>query len=70
MAPFAVLAYQMGPPKESQVLRDGRTGYGEGAGDLSGGLAAAAKQIKDGAAGRVGEGLEGGLRIPRRRIRN
>ena len=37
---------------------------GKGFGDLSGGLAAAAEEIEDGAAGGIGEGLEGGFGSP------
>ena len=43
------------------MLRDGGTGNGESSGDFSGGLAAPAQEIEDGAAGGVGEGLEGGF---------
>ena len=58
---FAVFADQVGAAEEAQVLGDGGTGYGKSFGDLSGGLAAAAEEIEDGAAGGIGEGVEGGL---------
>ena len=58
---FAMLADQMRAAQQAQVLGDGGTGDGEGFGDLSGGLAAAAEEIEDGAAGGIGEGLESGF---------
>jgi hypothetical protein len=62
VAAFAVLPYQVSAAQQSKVLGDGRAGDGESASDFSRRLAAAAQQIKDGTAGRIGEGLEGHLR--------
>ena len=64
VAAFAVLADQMRAAEQAQVLGNGRTGDWKSLGDLSGGLAAAAEQVEDGAAGGIGEGLEGGLGYP------
>lgn len=61
IAAFAMLANQMGPAKEAQVLRDCRPGDGKGAGDLPGGLAAAAEKIENRPAGGIGKGLESDL---------
>ena len=61
VAAFAMFADQVGAAQQAQVLGDGGTGDREGFGDLSGGLAAAAEEIEDGAAGGIGEGLEGGF---------
>ncbi|MGA9509950.1 MAG: hypothetical protein WBV55_15140 [Candidatus Sulfotelmatobacter sp.] len=51
---FAMLAHEVCTAEKAQVFGDGGAGDGEGLGDFSGGLAAAAEQIEDGAAGRVG----------------
>ena len=61
VAALAMFADQMGPAQQSQVLGDGRARDREGFGDLAGGLAAAAEEIEDGAAGRIGESLESGF---------
>ena len=70
VASFAMLAHQVRAPQQAQVLGDRGTGYGEGSGNVSGGLAAAAKHVEDGTAGGIGEGLEGGFVVPGRRICN
>jgi len=62
MTSFAVLADQVRAPQKAEMLRNGRTRHREGAGDLSCGLAAAAKQIEDGTAGGIGKGLKSGFR--------
>ena len=62
MAAFAMFMDQVSAAQEAKMFRDGGAGNREGSGDGSGGLAAAAQQIKDGAAGRVGQRLEGGFR--------
>jgi hypothetical protein len=54
IAAFAMFADEMSAAEKAQVLGDGGSGYGKGFGDLSGGLAAAAEEIEDGAAGRIG----------------
>jgi hypothetical protein len=61
VAAFAVFANQVSAAQEAQVLGDGWTRDRESFGNLSGGLAAAAQKVKDGAAGRVGKGLERGF---------
>ena len=61
VAAFAMFADQVGAAQQAQVLGDRGTGNRESSGDFSGGLAAAAKQIEDGAAGGIGQGLEGGF---------
>jgi len=61
VAAFAVLANEVGATEQAQVLRNRGPGDGKGVGDLSRGLAAKAKQVEHGAAGGIGEGLEGGL---------
>jgi hypothetical protein len=65
-----VFADQVGAAQQAQVLGDCGTRDWEGFGDLSGGLAAAAEEIKDSAAGGVGEGLESGFRLLRSGICN
>jgi hypothetical protein len=67
---FAVLADQMCAAEQAQMLGDCWAGDRERFGDLSGGLAAAAEEIEDGPAGRIGEGLEGCLRCSDRGICN
>jgi hypothetical protein len=61
VAAFAMFLHQVGAAQKAQVLGDGGTGDGKGSGDLPGGLAAASQKIKHGAAGGIGEGLEGGF---------
>jgi hypothetical protein len=61
VAAFAVLVHEVGAAQQAKVLGDRGAGNGEGSGDFSGGLAAPAQEIEDGAAGGVGEGLEGGF---------
>jgi len=61
VAAFAVLPHQVGAAEQAQVLGDGGTRDGKSSGDFSGGLAAAPQEVEDGAAGGVGERLEGGL---------
>jgi len=61
VASGAVLANQMRAAEQAQMFGDGRAGDGKSAGDLSGGLAAAAQQIEHRAASGIGESLEGGL---------
>jgi hypothetical protein len=70
MATFPMLAHEMSPPQQTQMLRDGWAGNRKRAGDLSCGLRATAQEIEDGAAGGIGESLESGLVGPGRRIRN
>jgi hypothetical protein len=48
----------VGAAQEAQVFGNGGTGKGKGLGDFSGGLAASAQEVEDGAAGGVGERLE------------
>ena len=62
VAAFAVLVNQVRATKKAQVFGDGGTGDGKGSGDFSGGLAAAAEKVEDGAAGGIGQGLEGRFR--------
>jgi hypothetical protein len=61
VAAFAMFTDEMGAAQQAQVLGDGGTGDGKGSGNVSRGLAAAAQQIEHGAAGRVGQSLEGRL---------
>jgi hypothetical protein len=61
VATFAMFADQVGAAQQAQVFGNGWAGNREGFGDLSGGLAAAAQEIEDGAAGGVGERMEGGF---------
>lgn len=70
VASFAMFADEVGATEKAQVFGDGGAGNGKGSGNLSGGLAAAAEEIEDGTAGRIGQGLEGGLGAARRRICN
>jgi len=70
MAAFPVLANQVSTPQQTQVLRDGWAGNRESAGNLSRRLRAAAQEIENGATGRIGQGLEGGLTVSCRRICN
>ena len=58
VAAFAVFPHQVGAAQQAQVFGDGGAGNREGLGDFSGGLAAAAQEVEDGAAGGIGEGLE------------
>jgi hypothetical protein len=58
---FAVLPDQVGAAKQAQVLGDGGAGDREGSSNFSGGLAAPAQVIEDGATGGVGKSLEGGF---------
>ena len=57
MAAFPSLLDQMRAPQQAEMLRDCRTGNRKCAGDLAGGLASAAQQVKDGTACGIGEGL-------------
>jgi hypothetical protein len=61
VATLAMFADQVGAAEEAQVLGDGGAGDGKGSGDLSGGLAAAAKEVEDGTASGIGQGMEGGF---------
>jgi hypothetical protein len=61
VAAFAMLVHKVGATQQAKVLGDGGTGNREGSGDFSGGLAAPAQQVEDGAASRIGQGLEGGF---------
>ncbi len=70
MAAFAMLAHEVGATQQAQVFGNCRTRDRKGAGDLSGGLTAAAEQVKNSAASGIGEGLEGVLGSLRRRICN
>jgi hypothetical protein len=70
MAAFPVLANQVSTAQQTQVLRYGWAGNRERAGDLPSRLRAAAQEIENGAAGRIGEGLEGNFAVPSRRICN
>jgi hypothetical protein len=70
MTPFAVLADQVGAAQQAQVLGNCGTGNRESLGDLSGGLAAPAQQVEDGAAGRISQRLKGGLGGSARQICN
>ncbi len=63
VTPLAVLTDEVSPAKQAQVLRDRGTGDGKGSGNLTGGLAAPTEKVEDSAAGRIGEGLEGGFRV-------
>jgi hypothetical protein len=58
---FAVFSYQVCAAEKTKVFRDGGTGDEESLGDFSGGLAATAQQIEDGATGGIGKGLESGF---------
>jgi hypothetical protein len=70
MSAFPVLANQMRTAKQAQVFGNGRAGNRESFGDLAGRLAAAAQQVKHGAACRIGEGLEGRFGCSRGRMCN
>jgi hypothetical protein len=61
IAALAMFSDQVGAAQQAQVLGDGGARDGEGLSDLSSGLAAATEQVEDGAAGGIGESLEGGL---------
>jgi hypothetical protein len=61
VAAFAVFLHQVGAAQEAEVFGDGGTRNREGPGDFSGGLAAPAQEIEDGAAGGIGQGLESSL---------
>lgn len=63
MAAFAMFTHQMCAPQEAEVLRDCGTRDRKGAGNLPGWLAAATEKIKYGAAGGIGQGLEGDFRV-------
>lgn len=67
---FAMLTHEMGAAQQAQMFGDCGTGDGKSAGDSSGGLAASAKKVENSAAGGIGEGLEGGLRVSFRGICN
>jgi hypothetical protein len=54
MASFTVLTNQVGATQKTQMFRDGRPRDGKGAGDLSGGLAASAEEVKNGSTGGIG----------------
>jgi hypothetical protein len=58
VAADAMFADKTGTAEQAQVFRDGRSGNGKRASNLSGGLVALAEQVEDGAAGGVGEGTE------------
>ena len=58
---FAMLADEVSPAQQAEMLGNRRTRDRESAGDLSGGLGTATEKIQNGAAGGIGEGLEGGL---------
>src|ERR1700685_50317 len=62
VAAFAMLLHQMRPAQQAKMLGDCWAGNGKGLRNVSGGLAAAAQQIEDGAAGGIGECLKGGFR--------
>jgi len=64
MASFAALLDEVRTAKDTQVLGDSRPGYGEGAGNVPGWSGARTQQIKDGAAGRVGQSTKRGVRAP------
>jgi hypothetical protein len=59
MTAFTVLADEMGATQQAQMFRDRRTRDGKSLSNVSGGLAAAAQEVEDGSAGRIGERLEG-----------
>ena len=67
---LAMLAHQVRAAEQAEMFGDGGTGNGKGAGDLPGGLAATAKKVEDGPAGRIGEGLKGDFRVSSGRICN
>jgi hypothetical protein len=58
---FAMFSHEVGVAEQAEVLGDGGAGDREGFGNLSGGLAAAAEEVEDGAAGGIGKGLKGGF---------
>jgi len=70
VAPFTVLAHKVRAAQQAQVLGNGGAGDGKGAGNLPGGLAAAAEQVEDGAARGIGQCVKGSFLIPERRICN
>ncbi len=59
IAPFAMFTNQVSPAKQAQVFGNCGTGDRECIGDLSGGLAAAAEKIENGATRGIGQSLEG-----------
>jgi hypothetical protein len=63
MTPFPVLANQMRPPQQTQMFRNRWARDGKGAGNLSGGLAAAAQKIEHRSPRGVGQRLECGFGI-------
>jgi hypothetical protein len=62
MTAFAMFADEMGATQQAEVLGNGRTRDWKGLGDGSGGLAAAAQEVEDGAAGGIGQRLKRGFR--------
>jgi hypothetical protein len=70
VAPFPMFAHQVGTSEKTKMLGDGRAGDREGLGNLSGGLAAPAEKVENGAPGRIGKGLECSFRVSRRQICN
>src|SRR5579863_4572572 len=70
MAPFAVLADEVGAAKQAQVLGYCGAGDRERSGDLAGRLAATPEEIKNGAACRIRQCLEGGFLVASCRICN
>ena len=62
VASFAALLHQMCPPKQTKMLGNRRTRYGKRLRDLSGGLAAAAEKIENGAPCWIGQRLKRRLR--------
>jgi len=61
IASFTVLTDKVSAAQEAEMLRDGRTGYREGIGDLSSGLTAPAEKIENRSPGWISESLEGGF---------
>jgi hypothetical protein len=70
VAAFPVLADEVGTTEKTEVLGDRGPRDGKGAGNLAGGLAAPTKQVENGAAGGIGQCLEGGFGVSRGRICN
>jgi hypothetical protein len=58
VAAFAMFKNQMRAAQKTEMLRYGRPGNRKGLGDMARRLTAATKQIENGAAGGIGEGLE------------
>lgn len=61
VASGAVFLDEARSAQQAQMLRNGGAGNGKGAGDLARGLAAVAEEVKDGAAGGIGECTEDGI---------